>query len=166
MVRAFANDTCAGEAFISTTQTAQFVTVASACACPEKDLVFAVFVGPASAPPPPSPLPATKAARELTLDASKGKIEKGKKVRLSGGLESANSACESGQTVKLERKAKGKPDTAFVSFKQVQSDAGGEFAAKVRVRKTYIYRAVVDESQACLTAESNTQKVRVKEPAG
>jgi hypothetical protein len=105
-----------------------------------------------------------KIDRTLTLDANKGKVEKGRKVRLSGQIDAplTEAACEPGQTVELQRKTKNAPDTAFSTFASVQTDATGNFSDKVKVKKTRVYRAVVQESEACDDETSNTQKVRVQ----
>ena len=107
-----------------------------------------------------------KADRALTLDTNKGKVEKGRKVRLTGQIDApgAEAACEPNQTVELQRKKKAAPDTAFESFDSLQTDAAGNFADKVKVKKTYIYRAQVAETEACDDELSNTQKVRVQKP--
>jgi hypothetical protein len=111
-----------------------------------------------------NPPPQTKADRTLTLDANKGKVEKGRKVRLTGQIDAPQNeaGCEPNQTVELQRKAKKAPDTAFATFKAVQTDQAGNFADKVKVKKTRIYRAVVQESASCDDELSNTQKVRVQ----
>jgi hypothetical protein len=108
-----------------------------------------------------------KSDRTLTLDANKGKVEKGRKVRLSGQIDAPTNeaGCEPNQTVELQRKAKKQPDTAFSTFDSVQTDATGNFADKVKVKKTYIYRAQVEETEACDGELSNTQKVRVQKPS-
>jgi hypothetical protein len=105
-----------------------------------------------------------KTDRTLTLDANKGKVEKGRKVRLTGQIDAPlnEAGCEPNQTVELQRKKKKAPETAFATFKTVQTDQAGNFADKVRVKKTRIYRAVVRESASCDEELSNTQKVRVQ----
>jgi subtilisin-like proprotein convertase family protein len=102
--------------------------------------------------------------RTLTLDSNKGKVEKGRKVRLTGQIDAPlnEAGCEPNQTVELQRKKKKAPETAFATFKTVQTDLAGNFADKVRVKKTRIYRAVVQESESCDDEVSNTQKVRVQ----
>jgi hypothetical protein len=121
---------------------------------------------PPGAPDGPAPEPLAKADRTLTLDANKGKVEKGRKVRLTGQIDApaSEAACEPNQTVELQRKAKRAPDTAFSTFDSVQTDAAGNFADKVKVKKTRIYRAQVQETEACDDELSNTQKVRVQKP--
>jgi hypothetical protein len=121
----------------------------------DTDLVFAVLVEPELQP---------KADRTLTLDANKGKVEKGRKVRLSGQIDAPQNeaGCEPSQTVELQRKKTKAPDTAFATFRTVQTDQAGNFAQKLRVKKTRVYRAVVQENEACDDELSNTQKVRVQ----
>ena len=110
--------------------------------------------------PPAPPEPAGKAARTLSFDASKNKLKKGKKVRFSGLLDAPTDAgCEANQTLSLQRQ---RGAGEFETFEQVQADAGGAFAVKEKVKKTYSYRAVVAESDVCAAALSGTEKVKVK----
>jgi hypothetical protein len=104
--------------------------------------------------------------RTLTLDTNKGKVEKGRKVRLTGQIDSPQNqqACEPGQTVDIQRKRKGQPDTAYKTVEQVVTDATGNFSDKERVRKTSIYRAQLAETATCDDGLSNTEKVKVKKP--
>jgi hypothetical protein len=102
--------------------------------------------------------------RSVTLDASKNKVKKRKKVTLSGQLTEflRQGECQATQTVELQRK---KPSqTIFATIEQVQTFASGSFSAKVKVKKTYEYRAQVAETPTCGTAVSNTEKVKVKKP--
>jgi hypothetical protein len=107
-----------------------------------------------------------KIDRTVTLDSNKGKTEKGRKVRLTGQVDApgAEPACEPNQTVELQRKKKAQPDTAFQTFDSLQTDQDGNFADKLKVRKTFIYRAQLPETEACDDELSNTQKVRVQKP--
>jgi hypothetical protein len=108
--------------------------------------------------PPGGPCPG---GRNLTLDASKNKVKKGKRVTLSGQLtEIAKQVCQSGQAVELQRKKPSK--TTFATFEQVQTDAAGAFSSKEKVKKTFQYRAQVPETATCTGQTSNTEKVKVK----
>lgn len=123
--------------------------------------VRSLAIAPPAPASEPAPEPTAKADRGLTFDASKNKVKKGKKVRLSGQLDApANEVgCESGQTVDLQRQ-KGKGD--FETFEQLQTDAAGSFATKEKVKKTFTYRATVGETDACGAGVSNTDKVKAK----
>jgi hypothetical protein len=103
-----------------------------------------------------------KGNRTLTLDANKNKVKKRKKVTLSGRLTPAarQGPCESGQTVELQRKRP--KQTTYTTFTQVQTDAGGNFSLKQKVKKTFEFRAQVVETAACTAALSNSEKVKVK----
>ncbi len=108
---------------------------------------------------PASPA-AAKSTRTLTLDASKSKVKKGKKVGLSGQIDSpVGAACEATQTLELQRVKKG---TKFKTFTTDKTNATGKFTLKVKVKKTYRYRAELGESATCLADTSNTEKVKVK----
>jgi hypothetical protein len=99
----------------------------------------------------------------LTIDANKGKVEKGRKVTLTGQLDvAANEACEPGRAIQVQRRLKSEDDSKFETFKTVQTDATGNFSLRQKVKKTYFYRAVVSETDACDDETSNSQKVRVQ----
>jgi hypothetical protein len=109
--------------------------------------------------------------RTITFEAAKKKarkaasapltIKRGGKVRLFGNLSAKSlTGCEANQTVGVQRR---KPKQAtFTTFAQVQTDAGGNFSITKRVKKTFLYRAVVGETTACGDAASNSNKVRAK----
>jgi DNA-binding beta-propeller fold protein YncE len=125
------------------------------------------FADPSPPPPPPPPdgeaAPA-KADRTLTLDANKGKVEKGRKVRLSGQLDAPGNdpACEQGQSVEILRT--GLKGGAPKPVATEQTDAQGNFATKVKVKKSSLYTARVAETPACEPESSDTEKVRVQKP--
>ena len=115
---------------------------------------------------------APKPARSVNLQ--KKKLKKGKKVLISGHVDSPTSlrtlvapalqvpgsrgACEVGQTVELQRK---KPKAAsFAFFQQLTTDNAGNFSTKTKVKKTFQYRAVLSETPLCGNATSNIQKVK------
>jgi hypothetical protein len=105
-----------------------------------------------------------QAVRTLTLDATKDKVRKGRKVLLSGQLDSGEQACESGQTIELQRKETVAPETAFYTFGSLQTDQAGNFRKEVKVKRAYEYRAQVLETATCGPWLSNTEKVKVKKP--
>ena len=113
------------------------------------------LTGP-NCPPPP------QGNRSLTLDANKNKVKRGKKVLLSGRLTTAGGQgpCDAGQTVELQRKRPKQP--AFATFAQVQSDAQGGFSLKLKLKKTFEFRAQLLETAACTAALSNSERGRVK----
>jgi hypothetical protein len=117
-------------------------------------------------------VPDLRAPRTISFDATKAKpkagarprlgVRKGKKVLLSGdvGAPQNVAGCESAQTVELQRKKKG--EAGFTTFTQVQTDAGGAFSLRQKVKKTYEYRALLSESAACAGATSASEKVKAK----
>jgi hypothetical protein len=110
--------------------------------------------------PQPAPTPA-QAGRNLTLDANKNKVKKGRNVTLTGQVNeiARQGACESSQPVQLQRKRPSQ--TTFTTVEQLQTSATGSFSTKRKVKKTYEYRAQVPETDACLGQTSNTEKVKV-----
>jgi hypothetical protein len=146
-------DTCPGLLFFSNTQTDPFSSAGTS------DMVFAVFVEPA----PPEPQAPVKADGTLTIDANKGKVEKGRKVTLTGQLDVAsNESCEPNRQIQIQRRLKSEDDSKFATFETVSTTAAGNYTLKVKVKKTYFYRAVVSETDACDDETSNSQKVRVQ----
>lgn len=120
------------------------------------DMIFRIFVTVAQPE-------GGQADGTLTIDANKGKVEKGRKVTLSGQYDvPTNEACEPSRTVELQRRKKSEPETAFETFETVQTNGVGNFSTREKVRKTYVYRAVVQETDTCDDESSNSQKVRVQ----
>jgi Glucose / Sorbosone dehydrogenase len=101
-------------------------------------------------------------ARALSLDANKNQVRKGKKVVLSGDLDAPGheAECESGQTVKLLKARPG--NSAFRPIEELQTDPHGSFSIKQKVRRSYKYRAEVEETSACAYQLSNIERVKVK----
>ena len=136
------------------------------------DMVFATFVEPPPQPDPqpdpqpepqPEPLPTSKADGTLTLDANKGKVERGNEIELSGQIDTpSDEGCEAGRTIELQRHKKGDPDSAFHTFTTVPADAAGSFHLRKPVGVTKVYRAVVHETARCDDETSNTVTVRVQ----
>jgi hypothetical protein len=99
-------------------------------------------------------------ARTLTLDAKKNRVERGKKVKLSGQLDAPGSeaACESDQTMELQRKRPRRAD--FATIEQLQTDTAGSFSTREKVKKTFKYRVQVGEGPTCAAEVSNTERVK------
>lgn len=112
-----------------------------------------------------SPGPGTvvaQAGRTITLSASKRRLPRGKRFRLSGALRSPvdPGSCEGGQTVTLERRRPGGP--AFKPFAADTTDGGGGFSLKVKAKRTFLYMASVDPTNACGADDSDAIKVKVR----
>ena len=110
-------------------------------------------------PVPPQP----KADGTLTIDANKGKVERGHKVTLSGQLDvPSNEGCERDRAIEIQRHRKSEDDSQFKTFETAQTDAAGNFSLRKKMRRTRVYRALVQENASCDDELSNTQKVRVQ----
>ncbi len=105
------------------------------------------------------PVQPAKALRTVELDASKSKVKKGKKVKLSGEIASTAPSCESAQQLTVERKLKGK---AFKALATATTNAAGKFSLKSKVKRSADYRALVAETADCEDDVSNTEKVKAK----
>lgn len=99
--------------------------------------------------------------REIAIDAGKKTVAKGKKVRLSGRVfaEGDAAACEVDQVVTIERKLTGKK---FKPAKSATSGDGGDYAAKIKVKKPATFRSRLNATSACAGAVSNREKVGLK----
>jgi hypothetical protein len=88
-------------------------------------------------------------------------LRRGRGLRLVGKLESfANEAgCVSRQQVLLQRR--GPRSATYRTFTRATTDADGDFSSRFTPRRTFIYRAQVAQTDACLGAVSNREKVRV-----
>ena len=101
-------------------------------------------------------------ARTLSLQASKKKVAKGKKVTFTGAVVAGGvSVCTAGQAVDLQKAGTGRHAT-FRHLAGATTDAAGRFTVKVKVRSTARYQVVVTERPDCRGATSPAVKVRVK----
>jgi hypothetical protein len=102
------------------------------------------------------------AGRTLELAPSAASVRRGRFVTMRGNLEAfANErGCESGQTVLLQRRRPGSPRYGTIARMRTQSD--GDFVRRIRVFRTYIYRAFVGRTTACLGAVSNRERVGLR----
>jgi hypothetical protein len=100
--------------------------------CADTGRVYIFRSNNTPAPPPPPETPAeVQAGRAISLVASNGKVKKGKKVGLGGGVSSpVDASCAAGQTVTIERAKPG--STAFAPFASATTDGGGLFITKVK----------------------------------
>jgi hypothetical protein len=119
---------------------------------------------PAPAPPPPpgGPVaPKVLAGRTIDLAAGRARLRRGKRVRLRGVIEAfANEeACEPGQPVALQLRRPGR--TGFRTFARLRSNARGRFTRRLKPRRTYLYRARVAQSDLCLGAASDRERITV-----
>ena len=101
-------------------------------------------------------------ARTLSLQASKKKVAKGKKVTFTGAVVAGGvSVCTAGQAVDLQKAGTGRHAT-FRHLAGATTDAAGRFKVKVKVRSTARYQVVVTERPDCRGATSPAVKVKVK----
>jgi hypothetical protein len=101
-------------------------------------------------------------ARTLSLQASKKKVTKGRKVTFTGAVVAGGvSVCTAGQAVDLQKAGMGR-HARFRHLAGATTDATGRFTMKVKVRKTARYRVVVTEVPDCRSATSAEVKVRAK----
>jgi hypothetical protein len=102
--------------------------------------------------------------RTLALDANKNKVKRGRRVALSGQIAETgqDGSCTANQAVELQRKRPAQ--VGFTIVARLTTDAAGSFSAKEKVKKTFEYRAEVDETATCDDDLSNIEKVKVKKP--
>jgi len=111
---------------------------------------------------PSTPTAETTAGRALSLAASKARIRRGRRVTLRGVLEafSSEAACVPNQEIALQRRRVGR--ARYFTFATRRTDADGDFAARLRPRRTFVYRARVGDSSSCAGAVSERERVDVR----
>lgn len=96
--------------------------------------------------------------RSISLTSSKSRVNRGRRVRLSGRIE-GDVACSAGQSVDIQ--AKRVRGGAFGTVKTVTTQADGSYATRVKMFKARRFRAVAQAGDPCSFARSNTVTVRV-----
>jgi FG-GAP repeat len=134
-------------------------------------------------PPPPGPTgpsagggggggvttAAVLAGRSVSLAASKSRVRAGRRararrarrVRLSGVVEafSNEAQCVPGQRVQLQRR---RPRRArYRTFARRTTNRRGAFSARLRPRRTFVYRARVGQTANCHGAVSESERITV-----
>ncbi|MGH2919596.1 MAG: hypothetical protein ACRDLS_13515, partial [Solirubrobacteraceae bacterium] len=106
---------------------------------------------------------AALAGRTVDIDASRSKVKRGGKVRLSGAVEAFTNVakCEPGQSVQIQRR--GLKGGRFKTFQTVRTDSKGNYrSTSFKVTSSKLYRARVLQTNACSGAQSAREKVTVK----
>lgn len=97
--------------------------------------------------------------RSISIASSRGRVAKGRRVRLSGEID-GDPACAGGQTVNIQSKpVRG---GRFGTVKTVATDASGAYTTRIRMSSARKFRAVAPEAEPCSFARSNTVTVRVR----
>ena len=108
------------------------------------------------------PVAGTKASfgvngdRSISLQASRTRVPRGRRVRLAGAIAGAPS-CESDQQVKLKARV---PGGSFRTIANTATTSSGDYVFRVRVRKTKDYKTVAPSNGVCEVARSRTVRVR------
>ena len=133
---------------------------------------------PPVAPPPPIAGPAgpagpqgesatttaakTPAGRTIELAASRESLRRGRRLTLKVGLEAFadRAGCQAGQSVRIQRRRPG--SVTFTTFATRRTSSSGTASAATRPTATYVYRALVSQTDACAGAASNRERVTVR----
>ncbi|HEV3376184.1 MAG TPA: integrin alpha, partial [Thermoleophilaceae bacterium] len=109
------------------------------------------------------------AGRSVSLAASKSRVRAGRRararrarrIRLSGVVEafSNEAQCVPRQRVQLQRRRPGR--ARYRTFARRTTNRRGGFSARLRPRRTYVYRARVGQTASCHGAVSETERVTV-----
>ena len=104
---------------------------------------------------------AAQAGRVVDLAASREQVRRGRRATLRGDVEAfANAAkCEQGVQVELQRRRPAR--VPFRTFARRTTSSTGGFQARIRPRRTTLYRALVRADADCLGAASDRQRVGV-----
>jgi hypothetical protein len=108
---------------------------------------------------------ATRAGRKVDLKASRSRVKRNAKVRLSGVVEAfANPrVCQRGQSVQIQRS--GLRGGRFTTFRTVKTNSKGSFQTPLfKVTSTQLYQARVSQTDACMGAQSTRKRVTVVQP--
>jgi hypothetical protein len=106
----------------------------------------------------------TRTARTISLETNRNTVKFGRGVVFSGVINSESTACEEGQVVKIQQQTVGAE--GFTEVASTTSTAGGAFSISFDPAENANYRAVVDPSNSCQEAISNTRLVLVKVKVG
>ena len=126
-------------------------------------------------PAPPGPPPptagggaaaTTRSGRVVDLAASRARIRRGKRVRLAGDVDAFSNAaaCEQAAIVQLQRRRPG--SLPFRTFRRLTANGSGGFSLRLRPRRTFLFRALVGETDACLGDASDRERVTVARKRG
>jgi len=101
------------------------------------------------------------ASRRRVRDTRRDRASRTARVRLAGVLEafSDQAGCVPNQTVELQRRRPGR--ARFSTFARRRTDSDGDFAVRFRPRRTLVYRARVGQSERCLGAVSDSERIEV-----
>lgn len=100
----------------------------------------------------------TAGERTITIDSNKDSVPAGRKVRISGEIQGAQS-CAAAQTVKLKAK---KPSVRrFRTIDETTSDAEGGYGFNVSPTRTKKYRTVAPPAGVCDKAKSRIITIKV-----
>lgn len=97
--------------------------------------------------------------RDISLEANRKRVREGRRVRLSGSIEAASSACEAGQQVRLRAK---RPNGRFKTIAKKNTNSDGTYLFRPRVRVTKIYKAIAPKGEICRLARSGNVRVRAR----
>ena len=112
----------------------------------------------------PTTTTTSPSARTITLETSRSKVTFGARVAFSGVVNSNNTGCESGQTVRIQRQTVGAE--GFSEIGTATTDPSGTYAFSYKPDQNATYRAVVDPSAICQEATSSTRAVLVRVKVG
>lgn len=97
--------------------------------------------------------------RSITLESSKSTVRKGRRVQLFGRIE-GDPSCAAAQLVQIQ--AKPLRGGSFATIKTVTTDADGDYATRVKMRKPRRFRSLVSIAGDCQEAISRTVTVRTR----
>jgi hypothetical protein len=116
---------------------------------------------PTTSPTPsvsPTPDPTTPPeGGSISIDASRRKIDRSRRVRFSGEIDSS-PGCSEGRRVVLRSRRPGK---AFRDRAAITTGTDGSWSVRKKVRRTTEWQVVAPETDGCRAIASNVVKVKV-----
>lgn len=98
--------------------------------------------------------------RQITLEASRGRVNYRGRFTLSGQITSEENACVSGQSVMIQRTVVGRNSVS--TFDEVTSNADGSYSKSYRGDRGANYIAHLDVNGRCSLANSGVRPVLVR----
>jgi hypothetical protein len=117
--------------------------------------------GPQGPQGPAGAAAVSQAGRVVDLAANRGSVRRGKRVKLSGDVDAFANAgvCENKVAVELQRRKPGR--VPFRTFSRKTSNGTGGFSLTFKPASTFLYRALVRQTDQCLGAASDRERVGV-----
>jgi hypothetical protein len=120
-----------------------------------------IFTSDNSAPPPPAKEAETRAGRTIEIEMTRNSVRRRQATWLTGQVEAFvdQAKCQSGVVVELQSRVPG--SLRWATFSRVRASFSGRFRKRFVPSRTKYYRARLAQTDDCLGAISNRERVAV-----